>query len=73
VAARRVRYFFLYPDFLAAHAWESGRLAELAGDREAAIQGYARFIALRKDSEPRLQPKLEQARQALARLVGERN
>jgi len=73
VAARRMRYSFLYPDFLAAHAWESGRLAELAGDREAAIQGYTTFIALRKDSEPRLQPKLQQARDALARLAGERN
>ena len=70
-AARRVRVFLGYPSNLAALSWEAGRLAELAGDRERAIEGYSTYIKLRKDSEPRLQPKLQQAREALVRLTGE--
>jgi tetratricopeptide (TPR) repeat protein len=72
-AASRYRVFYLYPDFLASHWYETARLSELAGDRQAAIDNYSRFIELRRHSEPSLQPKLEAAKQALTRLVGERN
>ena len=72
-AASRYRVYYLYPDFLASHWYETARLSELAGNRQAAIDNYGRFIELRRHSEPSLQPKLEAAKQALARLVGERN
>jgi len=72
-AASRYRVYYLYPSFLAAHWYETARLSELAGDRQAAIENYSRFIELRRHSEPALQPKLEAAKQALARLVGERS
>jgi len=72
-AASRYRVYYLYPYFLASHWYETARLSELAGDRQAAIENYSRFIELRRHSEPSLQPKLDGAKQALARLVGERN
>ena len=50
---------------------EEGRLADLAGDREAAIEAYRHYLALRTDPEPSLQPQIEQVRAELARLVGE--
>jgi len=72
-AASRHRVYYLYPAFLATHWYETARLSELAGERQAAIDNYSKFITLRKNSEPSLQPKLEAAKQALARLVGEKN
>jgi tetratricopeptide (TPR) repeat protein len=71
-AARRFRYFFVYTMNLSTHYRESGRLAELAGDRERAIEAYSRYLALRSDPEPSVVPEVEQVRQALARLTGER-
>ncbi len=70
-AARRIRYYFLYTPFLATYYREAGRLAERAGDRERAIEGYARYLDLRRNAEPALQAEVAQAKQALARLTAE--
>jgi hypothetical protein len=51
---------------------EEGRLADLAGDRAGAIDAYTRYLALRSDPEPSLQPEVERVRAELARLVGEK-
>jgi serine/threonine-protein kinase len=71
-AARRIRYYFLYTPFLASYYREAGRLAERAGERDRAIEGYARYLDLRRNAEPVLQPEVAQVKQALARLTGER-
>jgi tetratricopeptide (TPR) repeat protein len=71
-AARRTRLYFAYTPFLATYYREAGRLAERAGDRERAIEGYARYLDLRRDAEPRLQPEVEQVKEALGRLTAER-
>jgi tetratricopeptide (TPR) repeat protein len=43
-------------------------MREQAGDREGAIEHYRAFIDLWKDADPELQPMVEEARAALARL-----
>jgi serine/threonine-protein kinase len=48
-----------------------GELHESLGHREQAIDYYGQFIALWKDADPELQPQVEEARAALARLTGE--
>ena len=70
-AAGRFRYFFVYTTFLSTHYREAGRLSELAGQREQAIDAYTRYLALRSDPEPALKPEVDRVRQALARLTGE--
>ena len=71
-AARRTRLYFTYTPFLATYHREAGRLAERAGDRERAIEGYARYLDLRRDAEPSLQLEVAQIREALTRLTAER-
>ena len=48
-----------------------GALHEEEGNAEAAIRHYARFAELWADADPELQPRVEAARRALARLTGE--
>jgi tetratricopeptide (TPR) repeat protein len=48
-----------------------GELHASLGHREQAIDYYGQFIALWKDADPELQPQVEEARAALARLTGE--
>jgi hypothetical protein len=48
-----------------------GRLAALLGDREAAIESYRHYLALRYDPEPTVQPDVDQVRAELAKLVAE--
>jgi len=50
---------------------ESGRLYELAGDSERAIEMYSRYLDMRADPEPSVQPEVDAVRLALARLTGE--
>jgi hypothetical protein len=50
------------------HHREEGRLAALTGDTAGAILAYGRYLALRDDAEPRLQPRVRQVRRALAEL-----
>ena len=71
-AARRHLYYLGYTPFLATHMRESGRLAELAGERERAIDAYAKYLALRSDPEPSVAGEVDEVRQALARLTAER-
>jgi hypothetical protein len=51
---------------------EAGRLAALTGDRDLAIRSYNRYLELRANPEPDLQPVVNEVRAELARLVGER-
>ncbi len=71
-AAGRHEYYLGYMLPLATHLRESGRLAELAGDRDRAIDAYSQYLALRSDPEPSVQPEVDEIRGALARLKGER-
>jgi hypothetical protein len=48
-----------------------GELHASLGHREQARDYYSRFIDLWKDADPELQPQVDQARAALARLAGE--
>ena len=50
---------------------EQARLATLMGDRDAAIDAYRHYLALRHDPEPSLQPAVDRVRAELAKLVGE--
>jgi tetratricopeptide (TPR) repeat protein len=48
-----------------------GELHESLGHRDAAVKYYSKFIDLWKDADPELQPQVEAAREALARLMEE--
>jgi hypothetical protein len=50
---------------------EEGRLAALAGDTAAAIRAYDRYLTVRDDPDPVLQPVVDSVRAELAALVGE--
>jgi eukaryotic-like serine/threonine-protein kinase len=52
-------------------ALERGRVNERLGNRERAIEGYARVVAAWRHADPELQPFVAEARAALARLSGE--
>jgi tetratricopeptide (TPR) repeat protein len=49
-----------------------GELHEQAGNREAAARYYGRFVELWANADPELQPLVERAKAALARLAAER-
>jgi hypothetical protein len=55
----------------ASYIREQGRLAALSGDRDAAIKAYNRYLELRANAEPAVQPRVDEVRAELARLVGE--
>jgi serine/threonine-protein kinase len=69
LAAVRRRWWgrWVDPGYVVYHR-EEGRLAALTGDTAAAIRSYRRYLALRGDAEPRLQPRVRQVRSALAAL-----
>ena len=50
-----------------------GELLEERGERSAAVEYYGRFVALWKDADPALQPRVDEVRARMARLVSERN
>ncbi|NIM52820.1 MAG: protein kinase [Gemmatimonadales bacterium] len=52
-------------------ALERGRVHERLGNREAAIQAYSMVVDAWRNADPPLQPLVEEARSALARLAGE--
>ncbi len=52
-------------------ALERGRVNERLGNRERAIEGYARVVAAWRNADPELQPFVAEARAALVRLSGE--
>lgn len=51
---------------------DEGRYAALAGDRDGAITAYRRYLTLRSDAEPSLQPQVDTVRAELASLENER-
>jgi tetratricopeptide (TPR) repeat protein len=57
---------------LAATYRRLGELFEDRGDREKAIDSYGKFIDLWKQADPELQPQVKEAKERLARLVGEK-
>ena len=57
--------------FLTTRLRIEGRLAALAGDREAAVRAYTHYLGLLNQPEPRMQPVVKEVREELARLVGE--
>ena len=70
-AAARRRYKGLNPRFLSTYLREEGRAAASLGHREAAIQAYQHYLALRYDPEPSVKPEVEQVRADLADLISE--
>jgi serine/threonine-protein kinase len=72
LAAIRRRPFNIWPSpIYATYDREEGQLAALGGDREGAILAYRRYLRLRSDAEPRLQPQVEEVRSELAALESE--
>jgi tetratricopeptide (TPR) repeat protein len=57
--------------YLTTRLRTEGRLAALAGDRDAAVRAYTHYLKLVNQPEPRVQPLVAQVREELARLVGE--
>ncbi len=66
-AIRRRDDGWVYAGVVTYHR-EEGRIAAEAGDTAGAIQAYERFLRIRANAEPRLQPQVQQVRNALAAL-----
>jgi len=49
-----------------------GELYEQRGDTDKAVEYYNEFVELWKDADPELQPQVEDVRERIAKLVGER-
>jgi tetratricopeptide (TPR) repeat protein len=72
LAAIRRRPFNIWSSpIYATYDLEEGRLAALNGDREGALRAYRRYLRLRSDAEPRLQPQVEEVRAELEALERE--
>jgi tetratricopeptide (TPR) repeat protein len=50
-----------------------GELYEARGNREKAVEYYARFAELWRNADPELQPTVQDVKQRIARLAAERN
>ena len=61
-----------YDDSHMAQAYQRlGEIWEGRGDRQKAVEYYGRLLNLMKDSDPVFRPRVDAARQAIARLTGE--
>lgn len=60
------------PELYATYLREEGRLAAVTGDRDGAALAYRRYLTLRADAEPSLQPQVVKVRTELARIERER-
>ncbi len=49
-----------------------GELYEMKGNRDKAVAHYTEFVSLWKDAEPALQPRVQEARRRLERLVADK-
>ena len=67
-AVRRREMFLTRPLYLSTFLREEGRLAALAGENEAAIDAYRRYLALRAEPEPALRSEVEYVRDELEKL-----
>ena len=47
-----------------------GRLAAAVGDTARAVRSYERYLKIRQDAEPEVQPEVDEVRRALAELTG---
>jgi tetratricopeptide (TPR) repeat protein len=70
-AIRRLPGWFLDAQVVTYHR-DEGRIAGLAGDTAGAIRAYERYLRIRADAEPRLQPKVQRVRAELAALLRSR-
>jgi predicted negative regulator of RcsB-dependent stress response len=57
--------------YLATRLRTEGRIAAVAGDRDAAVRAYTQYLKLVNRPEPRVQPIVAEVREELAQLVGE--
>ena len=53
-------------------ALECGRVNERLGNREKAVESYSFIAADWRNADPELQPLVQEAKEAVARLTGER-
>jgi tetratricopeptide (TPR) repeat protein len=60
------------PNYLTSFLREEGHLAAATGDRAGAIRAYQRYLMLRYDPEPSVQPVVDQVRRDLAALLAGR-
>ncbi len=60
------------PELYATYLREEGRLAAATGDGEGAARAYRRYLTLRENAEPSLQPQVVKVRTELARIERER-
>jgi DNA-binding SARP family transcriptional activator len=71
-AARRSGQWMRRPNYLTSFLLEEGRLAALTGDRAGAIHAYQRYLMLRYNPEPSVQPEVDQVRRDLGALLAGR-
>jgi tetratricopeptide (TPR) repeat protein len=67
-AVRRRETFLTRPLYLSTFLREEGRLAALAGENDAAIEAYRRYLTLRSAPEPPLRSGVEYVRDELEKL-----
>jgi tetratricopeptide (TPR) repeat protein len=67
-ALRRRDKAFFWPIVVTYHR-EEGRIAAEAGDTARAIRAYERYLRIRDDAEPRLQPEVQRVRAELVALL----
>jgi hypothetical protein len=68
-AVRRRDRNLLDPIYVTYHR-EEGRIAAAAGDTAGAVAAYQRYLRIRSNAEPRLQPEVQKVRAELAALTG---
>jgi hypothetical protein len=68
-ARRRCGQMMRRPSYLSSFLREEGRLAALSGDTSGAIHAYRRYLMLRNDPEPSVQPEVDHVRRELATLL----
>jgi TolB-like protein len=68
LAAIRGRDGYWFDPAVVTYHREEGRIAAAARDTAGAIRAYQRYLRIRADAEPRLQPEVQQVRAALAAL-----
>lgn len=69
-ALRRRSHMLAWPPYLAAQLREEGRLAATAGDADAAVAAYRRYLALRANPDSEVTGEVEAVRSELQRLTG---
>ena len=69
---RLLQYGFIYDAGISpVTQYALGRIEDAAGNKAAAIDAYGRFLKLWDKADPSLQPRITEAKEALARLTGE--